>query len=337
MNILQSVKKIPGGLMVIPLFLGAAFNTFLPGLITLGGSGTFTSHLWKSGAMPILAVFLFCNGAQINVKQAGVPVVKGIIITAVKVGLGAIVGILLNMAFGPAGILGLTPLAVIAAMANSNGGLYAALAGEFGDATDVGAVSILSINDGPFFTMVALGASGIASILSINDGPFFTMVALGASGIASIPFMTLVGCVMPIVVGCVLGNMDEELRNFVAPGATMLIPFFAFPLGAGLNFKQLITAGLPGILLGVAVTVITGFGGYFSMKLMRSKHPQVGGAIGTTAGNAVGTPAAVAAADPSMLPISEIATAQVAAAVIVTAILCPVLVNFLNKFEKKAN
>ena len=315
MKILQSVKKIPGGLMVIPLFLGAAFNTFLPGLITLGGSGTFTSHLWKSGAMPILAVFLFCNGAQINVKQAGVPVVKGIIITAVKVGLGAIVGILLNMAFGPAGILGLTPLAVIAAMANSNGGLYAALAGEFGDATDVGAVSILSI----------------------NDGPFFTMVALGASGIASIPFMTLVGCVMPIVVGCVLGNMDEELRNFVAPGATMLIPFFTFPLGAGLNFKQLITAGLPGILLGVAVTVITGFGGYFSMKLMRSKHPQVGGAIGTTAGNAVGTPAAVAAADPSMLPISEIATAQVAAAVIVTAILCPVLVNFLNKFEKKAN
>ena len=49
MKILQSVKKIPGGLMVIPLFLGAAFNTFLPGLITLGGSGTFTSHLWKSG------------------------------------------------------------------------------------------------------------------------------------------------------------------------------------------------------------------------------------------------------------------------------------------------
>ena len=55
MKILQSVKKIPGGLMVIPLFLGAAFNTFLPGLITLGGSGTFTSHLWKSGAMPIPA------------------------------------------------------------------------------------------------------------------------------------------------------------------------------------------------------------------------------------------------------------------------------------------
>ena len=311
MKILQSVKKIPGGLMVIPLFLGAAFNTFLPGLITLGGSGTFTSHLWKSGAMPILAVFLFCNGAQINVKQAGVPVVKGIIITAVKVGLGAIVGILLNMAFGPAGILGLTPLAVIAAMANSNGGLYAALAGEFGDATDVGAVSILSI----------------------NDGPFFTMVALGASGIASIPFMTLVGCVMPIVVGCVLGNMDEELRNFVAPGATMLIPFFAFPLGAGLNIMNLLKAGGPGILLGVACTLITGLAGYLVYKLLRMDHPEVGGAIGTTAGNAAATPASVAAVYATLLAVAEAATAQITAAIIVTAILCPVLVSYLHKIE----
>lgn len=48
--------------MVIPLLLGAAFNTWLPDLITIGGDGTFTTYLWKSGAMPILAVFLFCNG-----------------------------------------------------------------------------------------------------------------------------------------------------------------------------------------------------------------------------------------------------------------------------------
>ena len=28
MNILKSVKKIPGGLMVVPLLLGAIINTF---------------------------------------------------------------------------------------------------------------------------------------------------------------------------------------------------------------------------------------------------------------------------------------------------------------------
>ena len=41
MKILKTVKKVPGGLMVIPLLLGAAFNTWAPGLITIGGDGTF--------------------------------------------------------------------------------------------------------------------------------------------------------------------------------------------------------------------------------------------------------------------------------------------------------
>ena len=70
MKILQTVKKIPGGLMVVPLLLGAITNTFFPGLWTTF-DGTFTTHLWKSGAMPILAVFLFCNGATIDFKKTG--------------------------------------------------------------------------------------------------------------------------------------------------------------------------------------------------------------------------------------------------------------------------
>ena len=206
MKILQTVKKIPGGLMVVPLLLGAVVNTFFP-IVWTWFDGTFTTHLWKSGAMPILAVFLFCNGATINFKKAGVPLAKGFIITVVKVVIGTVIGLLVNSIFGPAGVLGLTPLAIVGALANSNGGLYASLAGEYGDNTDVGAVAILSI----------------------NDGPFFTMLALGASGIASIPINALIGCVIPIVVGCILGNLDEDIRKFCEPGASMMIPFFASP------------------------------------------------------------------------------------------------------------
>ena len=313
MKILQTVKKIPGGLMVIPLLLGAALNTWAPGLITIGGDSTFTTYLWKSGAMPILAVFLFCNGAQINVKSAGVPLAKGVILTAIKFFIGAALGWLVNSIWGPDGIWGLTPLALIGAITNSHGGLYAALSGEFGDATDVGAVSILSINDGPFLTMVAMGATGIAEI----DG------------------WILVGCVAPIVVGCILGNLDEDIRKFTEAGATILIPFFAFPLGAGLNFTQLISAGLSGILLGVICCILTGGAGYLLMRLIRSKHAECGGAIGTTAGNAAGTPAAVAAADVSLSPYVTAATAQMAASCIVTAILCPIFVNLLHRYEVK--
>ena len=310
MKILQTVKKVPGGLMIVPLLLGVLTNTFFPGFLEIG---SFSSHLWKSGAMPILAVFLFCNGAQINVKQAGQPLLKGIVLTASKFIIGAVLGIVINKFFGPQGIWGIAPLAVIASITNSNGGLYCALAGEFGDSTDVGAVSILSL----------------------NDGPFFTMVALGMSGIAQIPLMMLVGAILPIVVGCVLGNLDEELRKWLEPGATIMIPFFAFPLGSALSLGQLVDAGLPGIILGAGCTIFTGFGGYFAMKLIRAKHPQVGAAVGTTAGNAVATPAALAAADASLAAVSDSATVQIAAAIIVTAILCPILTSWLDKVERR--
>ncbi len=72
MNILKTVKKIPGGLMVVPLLLGAIINTFFGGTIWKMFDGTFTTYLWKSGAMPILAVFIFCNATTINFKKAGV-------------------------------------------------------------------------------------------------------------------------------------------------------------------------------------------------------------------------------------------------------------------------
>lgn len=311
MKILQMVKKVPGGLMIIPLLIGCLVNTFVPQFWDYF-NGTFTTHLWKSGAMPILAVFLFCNGATINFKQAGVTMYKGVVTTAVKVIIGMVIGIIVGRVWGENGILGLAPIAIIAAIANSNGGLYAALAGEYGDNTDVGAVAILSINDGPFFTLLALGAAGY-----------------------NVPINTLIGCIIPILVGCILGNLDEDIRKFCEPGASMLIPFFAFPLGAGLTLNSLLVAGFPGILLGIASTATTGLAGYGVYKLLRMKYPEVGAAIGTTAGNAAATPAACAAAGVISQQVSDIATAQVSCAIIVTAILCPLLVTLLHKVEAK--
>lgn len=310
MKILQTVKKIPGGMMVVPLILGALTNTFFPQFFAVGG---FTEALFKTGAATLLGAFLLCNGAQINIKQAGTPILKGVILLVTKVGIGALIGIVVNYYFGMEGVLGITPLAIVAAMTNKNGGLYAALAGEYGDSTDVGATSIIAL----------------------SDGPFFTLLAFGATGLAEVPFSALIAALIPILLGFILGNLDEDIRDFLAPGTTLLIPFFAFPLGAALNFSQLITAGASGIILGIACTLITGFAGYFVYKLLKFEHPVVGAAIGSTAGNAVGTPAIIATIDGGFSAISAEATAQVAAAIIVTAILCPILVSLLNKYEKK--
>ena len=262
MKILKSIQKVPGGMMIIPLLLGALINTVAPQALEIGG---FTTAMFKTGANAILGVFLFCNGAQINVKQAGPSLAKGVGLTAIKFFIGAGLGWAINAIFGSAGILTITPVAIIAAVTNSNGGLYSALASQYGDSSDVGAVSVLSI----------------------NDGPFFTMVAMGATGIAEIPLIALVATIVPIVLGFILGNLDEDMREFLEPGTSLLIPFFAFPLGAALDFRNLVVAGLPGILLGVVCSLTTGFGGYLVMKALKAKNAGVGWAIGTTAGNAV--------------------------------------------------
>lgn len=97
--------------------------------------------------------------------------IKGTIPTILKLLIAVVIGYAVNVFFGPAGFPGITPVVITAARSNAPGAVYAALAGRFGDATDVGAVSILCISNGPFLTMVALGATGLADI------PFMTLMA----------------------------------------------------------------------------------------------------------------------------------------------------------------
>jgi 2-keto-3-deoxygluconate permease len=56
-----------------------------------------------------------------------------------------------------------------------------------------------------------------------------------------------------------------------------------------------------------------------------------GAAASSTAGNSAAVPQAVALADKSYMPVAEAATVQVAASVIVTAILTPLLTSWWYK------
>lgn len=309
MEIKRSIEKIPGGMMVVPLVLGALINTFTPGVLEIGG---FTTAIAK-GASALIGVFLVCMGAGINLKAAPKAAKKGFSITLVKFLIGTAIGILVAKFMGPNGLFGLSSLAIITAMTNTNGGLYAALAGEFGDETDIGAIAIISI----------------------NDGPFLTMVALGTAGVATIPIKALIGVLLPIIIGMILGNLDSKMKEFLTKGGPMLIPFFAFGLGAGINFAMLLRAGLPGILLGVLTAVV---GGVFNVMADKASGGTgiAGAAASSTAGNAVATPAAVALADPSLAGVAAIATPQVAASTITTALLVPVITTYLVKRNKRA-
>ena len=99
MRILATMKRFPAGVMVIPLLLGCAMNTFFPNALTIGG---FTSGLFKNGVPTLIGLFLFCSGATIDVKMAGSTVWKGVVLTALKFFIGFGLGLLLNALFGEA-------------------------------------------------------------------------------------------------------------------------------------------------------------------------------------------------------------------------------------------
>lgn len=307
MKILKMVQKVPGGLMVIPLLLGVVLNALIPDILKLGG---LTSAIFSSaGTNTTIACFLVCVGAQIQLRQ-GVEVLKrGFILLIAKFLAGASLGWIIGTFFGLAGVFGLSTLAIISAVTNSNGGLFMSLVGEFGDETDVAS----------------------QAILNVNDGPFLTLVALGASGVADIPLQSLLAAILPILVGLILGNLDTDIQKFLKPGLNVLIPFFAFCLGAGISIVNLLKGGASGVLLGVITVFWSGIICCLVDKFILKRPGYAGWATASAAGNCVATPVTVAAASNVFLPYVEEATAQCAAAVIVTIVLVPIMTSWAVK------
>ena len=66
-------------------------------------------------------------------------------------------------------------------------------------------------------------------------------------------------------------------------------------------------------------------------KFISRRPGYAGWAVATTAGNAVAVPAVIAQADPTWLEYADLATSQVAASSILTAILVPIIVSWWAK------
>jgi 2-keto-3-deoxygluconate permease len=285
-------------MMVVPLFVGMVINTFFPNLLKIGG---FTQALTGVGYPTILGMYLFTVGTKIGVGTASKILLRGFGIMAAKVGAATVLALGVAHLFGGS-VIGLSTLAVMVAMSDTNGGMFLALMGVMGDKDDVG-------------TYV---------VQSIETGPFLTMLIFVGTGLAVIPWLTMLSVIAPILAGALLGNLDQDMKNFFGSHEPIIVPFMAFTLGQTINLKSVATAGVPGVVLGMAVVIVTGCVCILADKLFGGSGI-AGAAASSTAGNSAAVPQAVAIADPSFAPMAAAATVQVAASVIVTAILTPVL------------
>jgi 2-keto-3-deoxygluconate permease len=307
MKIWKTMNRVPGGLMVCPLFLGMVINTFFPRLLKIGG---FTEALSGIGYPTVLGMYLFAVGTKMTLRAAPKMLKRGFGILATKIGVATIFALTVAKLFHGS-ILGLSTLAVMVAMSDTNGGMFLALTSAMGDKEDVG-------------TYV---------LQSIETGPFLTMIIFVGTGLANIPWLTMVSVVAPIFVGALLGNLDSDIRDFFGSHEPIIVPFMAFTLGQNINLRSVLTAGLPGVALGITVFIVTGFCCIVADRLLGGSGI-AGAAASSTAGNSAAVPQAVALADRSYAGVAPAATVQVAASVIVTAILTPLLTAWI--FRKVA-
>lgn len=305
MKILESVERVPGGLMLVPLLLGALCHTFLPWAGKYFGS--FTNGL-ISGTVPILAVWFFCMGASINYKSAGVVLKKSGTIVLTKIIVAWIVGFICVSVMPPDMIktgffAGLSTLAIVTSMDMTNGGLYASLMQQYGTKEEAGAFVLTSIESGPLVTMFILGSTGAA---------YFE------------PHL-FVGAVLPFVIGFALGNLDPKLHDLFTPACKIMIPFFAFALGNTIDLAVLGQTGLLGIMLGLSVVVITGIPLILTDRIIAGGNGAAGLAASSTAGAAVTNPLIVGQMIPELQPVVPAATALVATSVVVTSVVVPII------------
>ena len=302
-------KRFPGDTIVVPMLLGVLINSFVPDALNIGGF--FTSMVKGTGAL--VGVFLLFLGATIDIKSTPAAIKTGAVVILTKVILSVILGLGVAFLFND-NFLGLSSLAIISAVSVANNALYSGITAQYGNDSEKGAVAVTSL----------------------SVGPIVTMIALSSAGLASISVWAIVGSILPLIIGIALGNCSPWFKKTLSAGVTPIIITVGFALGCGMSIHQLFEGGLSGVLLGLITVFLVGFITICTDKATGGTGV-AGASISSTAASGVSNPGALAAVDPAFVAIAPIATAQVAASVIITAFLTPILTSLVVKYnEKKA-
>ncbi len=284
-------------------------NSLVPSVLEIGSFWTSVVH----GTGALVGIFLFFLGASMNIQSAGKAFKKGSVIIITKIALSIALGFTIAFVFKDS-FFGLSSLAVIGGISVANNALYSGIVATMGDDSDKGAVGITSLSVGPTVTMIALSTAGLAS------------VSIGA----------IIGSILPLVLGMVIGALSPSLKKILSAGVTPSIIVVGFALGANMSIAQLFEGGISGILLGLITTLAVG-----SITVLMEKlicHDGIAAAaISSTAASAVANPQALADVDPKYAAICPIATAQIAASVIVTSFLTPWFTAQIAKHQAKKN
>ena len=312
MRIKRRIRAVPAGILLGPLFLGSLLHTLAPSALEIG---SYTTALFSNaGASTLIALQLFCIGAQIRLKSLAVVLRRGGVLLLARVLAGGTVALLFRLFAVNGVIAGIGVLAAVAAVSNTNGSVFLAV------------MSLQGKDE----------SAAAAPLLALTNGPFLTVLILGVSGAAYIAWLPLIALILPMLFGLILGNASRKAVAFLAPGVSLTLPFIGFTLGAGIDLSQLWQGGVSGVLLAMAALVIGGGIAVLLDILLNRGDGSAGIAASATGANAVAIPAAIALTNPVWQAGAGIAAAQISASVILGALVVPWLAGWMANRSKHA-
>lgn len=301
------MKKVPGGLLIVPMILSAFINTFFPEVFQVGNPTT--ALFTNKSTMVLVGLMLFASGTQFNIKKLKDVLLRSGVLCFAKIMLSILIGTIYIKYFGNSGICSISSIALIAAITSSNPGLYLALVDDLGDEVDGAAFGFLNLIVAPFIPLM---------ILSTASGQGFDV-------------NTLIANLFPFVFGVILGNLDVEFKKLYKMATPMLLPFMGICFGSSINILVAIQSGFSGIILTLVFYIAMLLPLFFIDKKILKRPGYASVAMSSVAGLSISIPTLAAELSSEFLPFVEIATAQIAFAAILTSLVTPLIVKALSK------
>lgn len=307
---LKFMKKIPGGLLLVPMLISALINTFAPGFFA--GFGGLTEALFTAkGSNYIVALVCFCSATMLDLKSISKVLKKQGTLLLAKIILCIVFSFVFMKTFGLNGIWGVSAIAFIVGICSLNPSLYLALVNDYGVETDK-------------------AAFGLIGMLSVPAFPIFVFSITQGGGVDWTP---IISTLIPIILGIIIGNLDKELSKMFSSIVGVLMIFMGWSFGASINIIEALKAGPQGILLALVFYILMVPIIYLvETKVLKESGISTLG-ISSMAGLSVSVPSIIAFNNPDFVPFASAATAQIALGVVITSIITPIITQRVTKLK----
>ena len=318
------LNKIPAGTMFVPLVISAIITTICIhcglGVSLWEYLGNPMKDLFGStGQMLLIGLMLFCTGTTITGRDFIEVGKRGIWIILARLIPAYVICAIVFVCCGVNGFAGIDSITLVCCLTSANAALYMGIIQPYGDDSDKGTFPIMLIFSMPLVPFIFLSCMGS-----------------GNSDITT-SILQIISLLIPFLLGVLLGNLDNKIRNVFKGGNAIILPFLGFQFGSTIDLVNAFQGEviLAALLLTVIYWAVTMILPYLVDRFILKRPGYASVASCSLAGVALSIPAMVATYTFNGVSGSEAAknaTAILAFVLFITNILAP----FFTKWTMNA-